>query len=192
MKKCSRCQLAQDNDRFHKDSQSKSGFKSQCKTCCLSAAKNYRTLNKDKVREAKQKCYLSKKEKYRLMHSSYFFNNKAKLLKINKDWQLSNKEKMRAYRAKWKINNPEEVRADNNYRKSLKRRATPPWITEEHLKEIKAWYRAAAECKWLSDEKLHVDHIIPLRGKDVCGLHVPWNLQVLPASTNFRKSNKVR
>lgn len=59
-------------------------------------------------------------------------------------------------------------------------KATPKWV---NLNEISSIYRKCPE-------NYHVDHIVPLKGANICGLHVPWNLQYLPASENIKKSNK--
>ena len=61
--------------------------------------------------------------------------------------------------------------------------ATPPWLDSEQLDEMAAIYRSAGP-----DD--HVDHQVPLKNALVCGLHVPWNLEVLPAAVNMSKSNK--
>jgi hypothetical protein len=69
--------------------------------------------------------------------------------------------------------------------------ATPKWLTKEHLNQIESFYWLAKLQYELTDEKYHVDHIVPLKGKTVCGLHVPWNLQVIPALENISKGNKI-
>ena len=61
--------------------------------------------------------------------------------------------------------------------------ATPPWLTEEMSMEMKALYESRQEGE-------HVDHIVPLKGDTVCGLHVPWNLQIITDKENYAKSNK--
>jgi hypothetical protein len=69
--------------------------------------------------------------------------------------------------------------------------ATPKWLSNDQLYAIAELY---SEAKALTIEKgflHHVDHIIPLLGKNVCGLHVSWNLQVITALENIKKSNKV-
>lgn len=74
-------------------------------------------------------------------------------------------------------------------RRALKLKATPSWITEDQLEEIENFYWLTKDLQSLSGEVYHVDHIVPLKGKNVCGLHVPWNLQVLPADINLSKGN---
>jgi len=71
------------------------------------------------------------------------------------------------------------------------KQATPKWLTPEHKQQIVAIYEHMRDCRYITGEEYHVDHIVPLRGKNVCGLHVPWNLQVLPAWVNLSKSNRL-
>jgi len=107
-------------------------------------------------------------------------------------YDAAHKERHAAYSQAWALLYPEKVNARNAKRRSAKLQRTPPWLTAEHLAEIEAHYALAKEAERITGEPHHVDHIIPLRGRRVSGLHVPWNLQVLPASTNIRKSNKWR
>jgi len=65
--------------------------------------------------------------------------------------------------------------------------ATPLWLTAKMREEMDNIYRLAKELSC----PVHVDHIIPLKGDNVCGLHVPWNLQLLSPKANLTKSNKV-
>lgn len=76
-------------------------------------------------------------------------------------------------------------------KRARKIQATPSWLTKEHLEEIEDFYTACMMFKIYTGLTYHVDHIIPLKGKTVCGLHVPWNLQILEASENLQKSNKL-
>lgn len=65
--------------------------------------------------------------------------------------------------------------------------ATPDWLTEDHWAQIHAFYREAQALTEATGEEYHVDHIVPLAGKHVCGLHAPWNLQVLRGIENVKK-----
>jgi hypothetical protein len=76
------------------------------------------------------------------------------------------------------------------FRKKSVKQATPKWLSAEDKNKIISIYLHARDCQVVTGEPYHVDHIIPLQGESVCGLHVPWNLCVLPAEVNIRKSNK--
>lgn len=85
----------------------------------------------------------------------------------------------------YRNNNRDVVRAGKARRRAAELNATPSWLTEEQHKAILTIYATA-----LRENKV-VDHIVPLQGKTVCGLHVPWNLQVLDSTANASKGNKL-
>lgn len=74
-------------------------------------------------------------------------------------------------------------------RRASKTNATPKWLTKEDRRAIASIYERAAILTAKTGEKHEVDHIVPLRSKVVCGLHVPWNLSVIQAYKNRAKSN---
>ena len=78
------------------------------------------------------------------------------------------------------------------WRKLYKERvkeATPNWVKLHHLDQMQYLYDLRDDATILTGEEHHLDHIVPLNHPDICGLHVPWNLQVLPANLNLKKSN---
>ncbi len=76
------------------------------------------------------------------------------------------------------------------YTRAAKLLRTPTWLTFEQKLEIECFYYKSMRYEEETGIKHHVDHIVPLQGEDVCGLHVPWNLQVIPAKENLSKGNK--
>ena len=77
------------------------------------------------------------------------------------------------------------------FRNAAKIQATPSWLTDDQKWMISEIYDLRLQRQESTGVKHHVDHIIPLLGKEARGLHVPWNLRVVPAEVNLRKSNKV-
>ena len=97
-------------------------------------------------------------------------------------------ESKKSYARDYRKLNPHKVREWASKSRLIKRNATPKW-TEDFSNEISEYYLHAKDCEMVTGEVYEVDHIIPLQGKGVCGLHVPWNLQVLPRDLNRKKGN---
>ena len=100
-------------------------------------------------------------------------------------------EDKRRYKKTHKVNNPDMYKEMTSLRRRRFRDATPKWLTDTHKMEIRLKYRLAIELSRATGERYAVDHIIPLHGENVCGLHVPWNLQVLTQKDNLAKYNKL-
>jgi hypothetical protein len=103
-----------------------------------------------------------------------------------KEWKKANPNNDKEYYETHK--NTEKFKKRHNFheanRRAAKLNATPKWLTTEQKQQIKNIYN---DCP----TGFHVDHIVPLQGQEVKGLHVPWNLQALPEKLNLIKGNKV-
>lgn len=84
--------------------------------------------------------------------------------------------------------NQAQLRIRNAEYLSARELATPYW---SDLIAIGVIYQRCQQVSAATGIQYHVDHIIPIRGANVSGLHVPWNLQIIPATENLAKGNRV-
>jgi hypothetical protein len=129
-----------------------------------------------------------KSEASRAAGRRYYERNKSAVIDRA---QTRTTEAKQHYRRKHKERNPDLYRELVNVRRRRFRQATPTWLTAEDKMEIRLKYRLAIELTRATGTRYAVDHIIPLQGDEVSGLHVPWNLQAIPQETNLKKSNRL-
>ena len=164
----------------------------KCVTCVELRVARYRSKNPDISKKASVTYYNKNKEtiiEYRKSHRSKI-EVKANTAKTSLKWRTDNKEYHTELIVRWKSKNRHRLNASESSRRASKLQATPSWLTDDQKESIITLYEIAKEYELITGEQHHVDHIIPLKGKNVCGLHVPWNLSVIPATANMKKGNK--
>lgn len=185
MKVCSCCKEAKPLDSFGKDKKQKDGLCLTCKECRKEQCKVSYLKRKNKISEYVKQKRKEQPEVFNKRRQKFFDENPTYL----KDWQEANRERLNAKNREWKQANKAKVNASTRNRQARQLQATPPWFSKE---DVQYYYNLAEYFTWLSGGfvKYHVDHVVPLRGKNVCGLHVQNNLQVINSVANLRKSNK--
>jgi hypothetical protein len=144
----------------------------------------------ENAKRLKKEWYERNKELTKERARQWALNNPEKRYAIHRKNREANTEQHNAYNRKWFAANPDKRAALEAKRRSAQLQRTPPWLTAEHLTQIDEFYIAAKMFQMYTGELYHVDHIEPLQGDNVSGLHVPWNLQVIPYKENLQKSNK--
>lgn len=175
-KTCSVCQETKILDCFYKDKSKSLGVDGYCKLCRIKYVRRYQETHTESTKEHKRNWHKKNPtycEQYRKANPEYF-----------RQWNDNNKDKLSVYYKTWRDKNPEKVKAQNAKYRAHKGKGTPKWLSLEHRRQILEIYKNCPSDK-------EVDHIIPLRGQNVSGLHVPWNLQYLAPIQNRRKNNKV-
>jgi hypothetical protein len=202
-KVCNGCHGELPISDFYRKCDTYDGLTSRCKSCVKLSKKSHYQIHRESIRAKQSEWYLqnkdqvraSRKEKYdpeknKAQCKAYYEANKGQVRQINDSWAKANPDKVKkAYRDYYSRNKAERF-AHAWKRKLIKKRAYG-WSTElTDLVSKEAQFTARSRTK-STGIKHHVDHIIPLNGEVVCGLHVWNNLQVITAIENQRKSNKL-
>jgi hypothetical protein len=169
---------------FYNNKASKDGKTTKCKTCTKAYSSKYKSENKEKV--------LAYSKDYG--RRAYLENREAKLA-WQKDYRLRNLEYRREYdRSQGKRyyeRNKDSAMERSARRRATKHNATPPWLDSAHIERLKSIYKTCRKVSKTTGKPHHVDHIVPLQGDNICGLHVWWNLRIIPASMNLSKGNNL-
>jgi len=201
MKACTNPNCKQINPQllteFYRSKGNKDGLFSRCKACTNLANRAYlQTPERKTANVLYKKEYQQTPERktYRKRYSQTP-EGKAIQTRANKKRWSTPEGKAKKLQANKKYRQSSEGKAKLNAltvkRQAKKLQRTPPWLTKEQHKENAEFYSIVQEIQWLGSplDPLEVDHIVPLQGENVSGLHVPWNLQIIPQSLNGIKSN---
>ena len=202
MKKCSKCGVIKEHRGFGRCATRADGLQCWCKEC----KREHYLANKRRI--------LEKQREYNAAHREVRHQRRveqwAAMTDAEKDadrerlrvWREANRDRHRAKNAAWRRDNIEKARESARKWNRLNRgkrcaawaayiaaklQRTPAWADKKLIEEF---YAYAALLQELFKEPFHVDHVIPLRGETVSGLHVENNLQILTACENTRKGNK--
>lgn len=174
MKKvCSICKIEKVAEEFSRNNNTSDKLHTYCKPCTKEKMATWYKLNRALVAKKSKENYIRTPERVEYRKLAY----------------AKSRDTARKSTAEWKRLNKDRVNATKAKRRATKLMATPAWLSKEQITAIDTIYWLSIDLERVSGEKYHVDHIVPLLGKNVCGLHVPWNLQILPADINTSKGN---
>ena len=214
---CKKCNSEKDESSFYFRKES-GKYRTECKQCWDFRVSIWQSKNSDKVkgymRKSCKKAYDADPEKFkeksrqkrvanpelhksRVQKSYYKMQANITDREIERrrrnaeSWRIENREKCRENVRKTRKKYPTKHTAYQAKRRALKVNATPKWLSAIHLAQIQEFYDIALARTVQSGVIYEVDHMHPLNGDVFNGLHVPWNLQVISASENRAKSNKL-
>lgn len=175
MKRCSKCKAEKEKTEFYKNKARHDGLCNFCKEC-----DKKKPVNKEKAKARTKKWKESEKGKD--YHQNYYSERKDIYTERRVGWVDNNRERYRELQRKH--SKTDKCRKRHKFQQAKRRAKKLNATLRGYDTEIQDIYKNCPK-------GYHVDHIMPLNHPSLCGLHVPWNLQYLPAEENLRKSNKI-
>lgn len=181
MQICTKCYAAKNESEFYK-------LRPKCKQCSKEETQIWRLKNKERNAQNAMNWAKANPDKVRESNRKVSKKNSAAIVERVRKWTLNNPDKRRATASAWARDNPAKVLAGVVKYRAAKLNATPTWANPICMMlefyKLAEYYRSKFGGDW------DVDHIVPLRGETVCGLHVEFNLQVITSGDNMSKGNR--
>lgn len=149
----------------------------------------WRSKNLEGANEMSRQWYAKNREAALRADKQARENNLEKFLHRERASLAKRRARKAETSAQWRERHPHKVNFYAASRRSAIAKRTPPWLTDADFESMESQFLYAIILREATGVSHHVDHIVPLRGRNVSGLNVPWNLQVLPAIENLKKSN---
>lgn len=198
---CKFCDSYKSTSEFSKNSKNIDKLSKKCKCCSklyylnnkkeiLKKQKEYYIKNKETINKRNLKWASENRDKCNIISRRYTYNNLEKERARKRKYEKDNPEKVKARKVKYSKENKHILNAKTSRRRLHNRKATPNWLSDFDKDYISHIYQQSNWIQELEGVKYNVDHIIPLKNELVCGLNVPWNLQILTKKDNSKKHNK--
>lgn len=164
------------------------------RVAAVERARAWTATNADRRKEYVKRYTAENAERIAQEHRERYAANKEKRLAQVAAYRAANPEKVKhaiqvAAKA-WRQKYPWRAAANVRKRQTAQQQRTPQWLTQDDFWLMEQAYELATLRTRITGIKWHVDHDIPLRGKNVSGLHVPTNLRVVTAKENMAKGNR--
>lgn len=182
-KTCTKCCTEKALEAFSIQRRNKDGRDSRCKSCASKHAIKWARENAERARANVQRWMADNREHRAAYLRAWFDENREH----RAAWRKANAEALAQSFKLWAANNRDRMLAKSARRRAALLERTPVWVNHDDFLPVYAQREAMSRATGIEH---HVDHIVPLRGELVSGLHVPWNLQVIPAAANKSKKNK--
>lgn len=184
---CPDCQTRKSLAEFTKHAGHPDGLNSTCTLC--KTARRHR-LHGEKERKDRRDYYYKNREVESEKSRQYYEANIDRLRQACREWRARYPDRQARASGNWSRNNRARRTSLQRARDAAKIQRTPPWLTPKQIAEVDDFYHLAEALNRVANEFYEVDHIVPLRGRSVSGLHVPWNLQLLTTRENCIKGNR--
>jgi hypothetical protein len=184
MQTCRKCKIEKPIDAFHFHRVNNKYYQT-CKHCRLLNQYEWIKNNREKVNVSMRKWVKANPEKLWWRRNPEEHRNKTRI--ASAEWRKRNPE----YHHNHYLNNQTKYVSARARRRAAQENATPLWLTAIHKAQIQEMYDIACAKETQTGTKYHVDHILPIMGKTVSGMHVPWNLQVITAKENLSKGWRI-